>query len=753
MSIPPPCHEIAGFLERRMGEGRLVYARLEEHPDPEPGPSLEEAGLPGFLAERLKARGIRRLYRFQWEAYLSISSGRHTVIVSGTGTGKTEAFILPIIAGLEERPVSVNAVLIYPTKALARDQVPRIEALLPQAPGIYVGVYDGDTPERERRRMAEHPPPILVTNPDMIHYGLLHSERLRRLLSTARYIVLDEAHVYEGAFGSHVKAVLERLRFFMRHDPVFVASGATIGNPFELGRLLFGVDAHVIRGPMWRKGRACHLLVSTKGLSRWSFTARLASLLAERGLRILVFADSQQMAELIARIARRGYSVGFEVHRAGLMPENRRRVESRLRRGEIPGVVATPTLELGIDIGVLDAVVMASPPPSYAKYLQRAGRAGRRREGLVVTVLGDDPIDAYYERRPEEFFERRVEPTVMEPGNEEVLRLHAAAMLLERGWVDLGRVDERWVKAIRRLVSEGAAAVRGRRAYPVYREIKRILGEYGSLRGAGPQVAILDERGRSIGFRELPMALYDLHPSAIYLHGGRVYRVEELDLETRHARLRRLPDDFPFYTRPIYTVELEEFAAEENRIADGVPVSYGTARIKVSVEGYVLRSMDSRIAPLQQYFPSPITWSYGTKALLAVYPTLADRLGFERSASGIHAVEHVVISAARIVAGAGQTDLGGISYPSGHVVIYDSTPGGSGVAKLLYSRLEKAHRVAYDIVSKCTCEDGCPRCVFSPYCGNNNKMLSRRAAAEILGMVLSGRAEVSVSKPSGRPVA
>lgn len=751
------CSSIEDLFSRSLprrgaGESRIVYSRFEEHPDPEPGPSLVEAGLPSFLSEKLEKMGVRRLYRYQWEAYRAIRAGRHVVIVSGTGTGKTEAFILPILSAIDYGRGGVQALLIYPTKALARDQVSRIRMLLPDAPGAYVGVYDGDTPEAERRRMAEHPPPIMVTNPDMMHYGLMHSERFRRLIRTSRYIVLDEAHVYEGVFGSHVKAVIERMMYFLSSEPVFIASGATIGNPEELGALLFGRRPDVIRGPMWRRGSACRILLSAGGLSRWSFTAQVASLLARHGMRVLVFTDSQQMAELVARIARRSHGLGFEVHRAGLMPEDRRSVEEKLRRGVIPGVVATPTLELGINIGVLDAVVMASPPPSYAKYVQRAGRAGRRGLGVVATILGDDPIDAYYERNPREFFDREVEPTVMEPDNEEVLKLHAAAMMLERGWIDTRRIEGRWMPAIRLLISEGLAVQRGARVYPEYRGVRRMIAEHGSLRGAGPMVRIVAGR-RVIGFRELPMALYDLHPSAIYLHGGRLYRVEDLDLELRVARVRRIPEEIPFYTRPIYTVDLEDFRGVDERTADSVPVAYGDLKIRVSVEGYVIRSMDSRVPPAQQYFEEPISWSYRTKGILTVYPTLADRLGFERSMSGIHAVEHVVISAARIAAGAGQTDLGGISYPSGHVVIYDSAPGGSGVAKLLYKRLEKAHRIAYEIVSSCTCEDGCPRCVYSPYCGNNNKMLSRRAAVEILRSVLEAGEKPPLGSPSGKPVA
>ncbi len=756
-----PCTDIVEALSRRLAAEwrgtRIVYVRREVHPDPEPGPGLEEAGLHPSVAEALRRRGIERLYRFQWEAYRSIRGGRDTVIVSGTGTGKTEAFLLPILQEVMEEPgPGVKALVVYPTKALARDQLSRINSLIPGMLGLYAAVYDGDTPEQERRRISQHPPQILVTNPDMIHVGLVYSKRFRRLISTARYVVLDEAHVYEGALGSHVKAVLERLEHFLPRRPVYVASGATIGNPEELGELLFGSRPRVVKGPEWRRGEACHVLVSTGGYSRWSLAAYLAYRLNTLGLRVLVFTDSQQMAEVVARIARRSYGLPLEVHRAGLRPEERRRIEEGLRRGEVPGVAATPTLELGIDIGVLDAIVMAAPPPSYTKYLQRAGRAGRRgRPGIIVTLLGDDPIDTYYERRPAEFFERGLTPTLFEPDNEEILRIHAVAMLLERVWVLPDRLPERWRRIFEKLVKEGLARRRGRYIVADRREAYRLFKEHSSIRGAGPQVQIVDEgTGRVIGSRELPLALYDLHPDAVYLHGGRVYRVLSLDPRRLEARVARIADDHPFYTRPLYTVDVAEVSVLEKRVADGIPVAYVDAGLHISVDGYMLYSLGGE-KPLEKVlFPEPVTWSYRTRALIAVYPVLRD-LGPLRYMEAIHALEHTVISAARIVAGAGMTDLGGISYPSGHVVIYDSTPGGSGLARLLYRRLEEAHRVAREILAQCSCEDGCPRCVYSPYCGNNNRVLSRTAALRLVETVLRGVAapEAEVEEPLGAPVA
>ena len=729
---PPGADELLRCLSDRLssmtGGSRIIFVRREVVEEPEPGPRVEDAGLSELLVERLRARGIRRLYRFQYEALMAIRRGRDIFIVSGAATGKTEAFIIPLMdLALRE---GLRSLVVYPTKALARDQLSRFRAYSPPLV-LNMSVLDGDTPEKERSTIYASPPDILITNPDMIHFSLPRSARFRRLVRGFGALVLDEAHVYEGSFGSHVRMVLERLRRSTGRDMLFVASSATIGNPEELGQLLFGRPVEVITGQPRRKGIAYHALVSSGTSSRWTVASRLLYLLSRAGLRSLAFVDSQQMCEVVAKMAKRD-GVKVMVHRAGLLREERREVEEKLKSGELEGVVATPTLELGIDIGLLDAVVMVAPPPSFPRYLQRAGRAGRRgRPGYVFTILADDPIDAYYEREPERFFEQELTPVVFEPYNEEIMKVHILALAMERGGrLRLADLPDGWGKALGLCVKEGYAVVRGgwllltRRAY-------REFGYY-SLRSAGREVSIVDRgRGARIGSRSLPMALHDLHPGAIYLHQGRAYEVEELDLDRLVAYVRRLPEELPFYTRPIYEVSVSELSLEEGREADGVEVAYGSGLMTKTVLGYVIRYFYGEERPGEVLLEEPISWSFRTKLLVARYGEFVQP-------EAIHALEHVLIHAARPVAGAGLNDLGGVSYPTGHVVIYDATPGGSGLSKLLYRRLERAHRIAYDILAKCDCEDGCPRCVYDPFCGNNNRFLSRRGALELVKAVLAG---------------
>ncbi|RLG80618.1 MAG: DEAD/DEAH box helicase, partial [Thermoprotei archaeon] len=719
---------------------RVVHVYVEEYGEPEPGPSVEELDIPQQLRSVLVKAGIKRLYRFQWEAFKKILAGKSIVITAGTGTGKTEAFLLPILKLIhEEKMDDPRAILVYPTKALARDQLKRISKYIGY--GYYTAaVYDGDTPRRVREKLSANPPDILITNPDMINLGLVLSPAIRRFIRNAEYLVFDELHVYEGVLGSHVKYIIDRIRRFKGvKQPVLIGSSATIGNSREFAETLFGLEVEVVEGPLRRRGRAIHAMISCGGLSRWTVTAALAAVLARKGYRFLVFTDSQQMAELVARMIRRSYGAEVYVHRAGLPAETRRAVESKLREGSIDGVVATPTLELGIDIGYLDAVVLASPPPSYAKYLQRAGRAGRRgRKGYVFMVLSDDPIDAYYERNPERYYRQEIPPSHLEPLNEEVLKIHLLALLLQQGKVKLSTIPRSWRRIVESLVYERLAAVTGYYVYPNTRLARRFFIKHSSIRGSGPLVAIVERSTNSvIGYRELPQALLDLHPEAVYYSFGRPYASTGIDLDKREAYVKPLPDDITYYTRPLYTVSLEDYAEIFTRTSRrGIPLIYAYVRLSLSVEGFVIKNYwEGERGGSKYWFSSPITYAYDTKATLIKYPENPE-WGLMENAEAFHAIEHVLISAARPVCGASLGDMGGFSYPSGDIVIYDAAPGGSGLARLLYERFEKAEEMAYEILRSCDCYDGCPRCIYSPYCGNNNQVLSRRKSYLVLSEVL-----------------
>ena len=739
-------------------KGRILHVHVEEQGDPDQGPSPWEAGLQEKLAEALEAYGIKRLYKFQYEALEAYRSGRDLVIAAGTGTGKTEAFMIPILEDVinagpgAPRPYAIVA---YPTKALARDQIVRMKTLAEGLLGIKVAVLDGDTPRSERNSIYADPPHILVTNPDMLHYGLIYSRHIRRLAAKARVLILDEMHVYNGVFGSHVKWVIYRVERL--GGKRLVGAGATIGNPRELGEKLFGREPVVIQGPSRRKGRAIHVLVEAGLGSRWTLAAGIIAVLVRHGLKVLSFVDSQQMAELIARIARRSYGVDVGVHRAGLPAEYRHKVEEDFREGRLRAVVATPTMELGIDLGDLDAVVMAHLPHSYSSYIQRAGRAGRRnRPGLIVTVLADDAIEAYFARRPKEFFSQKPSPSYIEPGNPEIARTHLVALALQEGLLDLESLPKELAKVVGEAEALGLIKEAHGKLYPNWKKARSYIDSQGGLRTAGPRVSII-EGEKEIGYREMPAALYDLYPGAIYYHAGRTYLSVELDLESYKAKVRRVGGSINFYTKPLYTVDVVEILPLEKRTLGPLTLTYSEVKLVVMVTGYIVREEFTGRKLSTVDYKEPITWSFRTKAVVTRYPNPGIKSP-TALVSGYHALEHALIAAARPVVGAADTDLGGISYPSGHIVIYDSVPGGHGASRLVFERLEKIHEIAAGILAECDCEDGCPKCVFSPYCGNNNMFLSRRNAYAILQAVerLARNKpgyRVREESPQGKPLA
>ena len=721
---------------------KITHVYTETALDPDFGSYVDDLPIQNKLKDALKSVGISRLYRYQEEALKKILDRKNIMIVSGTGTGKTEAFLLPL---LEFSLRGERSVLIYPTKALARDQLDRVLRFASKL-DIDVGVFDGDTPDKERERLYENPPSILITNPDMIHIGLQLSHRFRSLVRGADHFVFDEVHVYEGVFGAHLRMISDRLREFS--DYHVIASSATIGASPYLFEELFGVEGEIIQGTTRRKGVAFHVLLNIGSSSRWTISAYLSSYLMRNGLKTLIFVDSQQMAEVLGKMIRR-FGFDIPVHRAGINPEERIKIEEDLKSGKIMGVVATPTLELGIDIGDLDAVIMAEDPPSFSKYLQRAGRAGRRNKvGYIFTLLGEDPIDAYYNRKPEEFFNRKLTSLPFDITNKEVIKLHTASYIVEKGRVKISYLPTSWAKILDSL----PVKIIGEYVYSTPDLIRFARSK--TLRSTGPLVKIY-EGDKKIGERELPVALYDLYPEAIYLISKRTYIVEKIDLNTLVAKVRRTSDDIPYYTKPIYSTHLLSFKEIEKREVLGIPLSYGEAEILVSVDGYAVYNLfGNKNKPKEEkYYQDPVTFSYVTKGIIIKHPILSEFNEFD-AIEAFHATEHVLISAARVTAGASMTDLAGISYPSGHVIIYDAIVGGSGVSKLLYDRLEDTYDIASDITGKCDCEDGCPKCIYSPYCGNNNKMLSRKKSFRLISYLKENRnaKESEKEDPFGNPI-
>lgn len=727
---------------------KVVYVHFEPPREPELGDPVEKTVSDSYLLEALKKRGITNLYKFQEEAINAIRNGKNTLIISGTGTGKTEAFLIPIIEDLLKEP-NARAVLVYPTKALARDQVERIQYYTSAVFGFRVGVYDGDTPDRERENLHSYPPKILITNPDMLHISLRKAGFLQEFLQETKYIVLDDAHIYSGVFGAHVYYILRRLKRIVKNEPVLVASSATIGNPEEFAEKILGENYTIVSAGATRRAPIYHVMLRPVLRSKLAESIYLLQLLSSRKLKTLLFVDSHKVAESVSLLAKQA-GVKVEVHRAGLLPEHRKRVEEKLKKGEIDAVVATPTLELGIDIGELDAVIMHNIPPTYSKYLQRAGRVGRRgKTGYVFLILGDDPISSYYERNPQEFYTQVSDPVFLDPANEEVVRVHLVAMSLDSPF-KLEELTTFEREVCKRMEEEGYLKKDINGYYQPTLKGLRFLRSRENIRGVGEQIKIVTDTGKVLGYREYPQAIKELFPGAIYLHAGTPYI--SLGIKKGKAVVKLLPVKMPpVTTSPLYYTYPYDGKVYLEREVMGIHVRYLDLTIEDHVYGYVTKTFPEGQVVSQKLLEDELTYSFKTKGILLEFPPKQEWTDIQ-NAEAFHAIEHALIFAGQMIVGASQTDMGGISFPTGQIYIYDAFPGGSGVTKQLFYKLEEALKRAYNIVSKCNCEDGCPRCIYSPYCGNNNQILSRRKAESVLKEVLSLKILRKPVQRTGTPI-
>jgi len=720
----------------RLGRS-VIYSWVEEPKIPELGPFVKDVDIDESLKLALYDRGINRFYDFQWKSFQLIKDGRDVVIVSGTGMGKTEAFLIPILDSIIKEPESgINALILYPTKALTADQLGRIQFYISRSLGLNVEIYDGDTTESERRRIFTHPPKILLSNPDMIHYSL-SVPRFKEIISNVRFIVFDEMHVYNGVFGNHVAYLIRRLTRLLDNVQL-IGSTATIGNPKSFASMLFGRDVSVIESP-GRRGRLTHIMVKSDERSRHTEVLRIVKNLMNLNLKTLIFGDSHRTVEYLAFLSRR-YGINVAVHRAGLSREERRKVEMMLKTGELKSVIATPTLELGIDIGDLDAVVLDGIPPTYTRYIHRAGRCGRHHEGYVIMVLGEDPIGSYYARKPNEYYSQHPDELPLDLTNDDVQKHQILSAVIDKPLKEHETLFDK--DLINDLINHGLLIKRGKTYYPTPAGKKLFYKT--SIRGSSDKVIIVNEKDdQEIGERELPIALSELHPEAIYFHGGRIYRVVDLNLSERPFRaiVTQLPSNFEFYTIPLRSSIPYNFKLLEERVFLDGKIFYGQIEIENNVYGYVMKRLFTNEVIDEKILEKPVSYRFRTKGLILRLQGYNDWSDIWLG-EAFHAIEHTLISSAQMVVGAGFGELGGISTPEGLIIIYDGAQGGSGLSKLLLKRFDLAFQRTFQIISTCDCEDGCPKCIYSPYCGNNNHVLSRKKAFKIMDGLLNKELKV-----------
>jgi DEAD/DEAH box helicase domain-containing protein len=707
------------------------------------------------LSEALRKMGASRLYSHQLEAYERVQAGGNVVVATATASGKSLCYKIPTFQNVLGCTKS-RAVFLYPTKALAQDQLGKIKAF--GLRGVHPATYDGDTPHALRadiRRRAN----ILLTNPDMLNIGILpNHEAWADFLRNLEIVAVDEAHVLRGVFGSHVAAVLRRLRrVAMLHggDPRFVLTSATIANPQELAESLTGLPFVLVDNDGASTGerrvifRNPPLLDKEKGERRSLLTegALVFANLVSQGVRTIAFARTRKAAELIYRYAADRLGVDgarrISPYRAGYTPKERREIEGRLFRGDLLGVVSTNALELGVDVGALDAVVCCGYPGSVASIWQQWGRAGRGKDpALAVYIPGRDSLDQFLFENPPRVLGRRVEAARVTMENPYILGPHLLAAAHE---APLDADDEAYFGPAYRSVAKAMmddralASSGGRLVYVRGDNPARNI----SLRSASSEtVLIADGEGELIGTAEATRAPSELHPGATYLHRGTAYEVESLDLRSHRAVARRVPNRY--YTRPRVETDVEVLEEIEKRnLANGAVLHWGRVRTTDSVTYFkkVRVADDKEVGVYPLDLPDVIL---ETQALWVTLPPLPRdaRPSFESFGGALHAGEHGMIGLLPLFAMCDRADIGGLStavhrqsrLPT--VFVYDGYPGGVGISRRGYDAFESLARDTLGVIVRCPCERGCPACIQSPKCGNWNEPLSKDGAVSLLRYVL-----------------
>lgn len=749
--------ELLAFLKEQFhnpdgspDRSRIVHV---EHIPARPGEyASEELPLHPHLLERLHALGIGKLYTHQAAAITNALAGRHIIVTSGTASGKTLCFNLPVLHTLLSFP-QARALYLYPIKALAQDQQGKLDdfGLFPR---IRYAVYDGDTPRHERSaiRKAAH---IVLTNPDMLHMGILpYHTGWAQFLRNLKYVVIDEIHTYRGVFGCHVAQILRRLRRICSQygsNPVFITTSATVGNPHELMELLTGLDAEVLDWDGAPRGSRTFAfwnppLLGETGERRSIHVeaAQILTGLVRAGARTLLFAGARKSAELIAKYTRDAlaaedpeYRQSIAVYRAGYTPQERRSIEQGLFEGRLRGVAATSAMELGVDVGWLDATVLAGYPGTVTAAWQQAGRAGRgMRDALSILVARDDPLDQYLMRHPEYFFGRPRERCIVDPWNPRILAQHLVCAASEKPVAssDLALFGEGATQVLQSLQAEGCVVFRNGAWYSAEPENPARSVNIRSASSNTYEIREGSASGPVIGVIEAERVYQTAHPGAVYLHQGDTYLVDVLDEAMRVVVVHR--EDLPYYTDPLESVRIAVLKERVTRPLPHAQAGFGDVLVTSQVTGFTTRELRSGrmlgLAALE--LPEQ---SFETEALwIKPLPAIADRVvqANRDLAGALHAAEHASIGMMPLLAICDRWDLGGVSSPvhpdaQGPVIfIYDAYPGGVGITKAAYTRLEELLRAVADQIRSCPCEDGCPSCVQSPKCGNNNQPLDKHGA-------------------------
>jgi DEAD/DEAH box helicase domain-containing protein len=727
-----------------------VYAEIPASVDPK-------------LRDMLARRGIRSLYSHQAEALALIAEGRNTVVVTPTASGKTLCYNLPVLNQVLRDP-GARAMYLFPTKALAEDQLHEFQSAVEETGGdIRAFTYDGDTPQDARKAIRQRAN-VVLTNPDMLHTGILpHHTRWAKLFENLRFVVIDELHSYRGVYGSHLANILRRLHricAFYGSKPQFIACSATIANPLELAEALTGEPFAMVDrsgAPAGEKYFVCYnppVVNRQLGIRRSYIneTRRIALDFIDNGQQTLVFANNRLATEILVTYLKdavdRTQPAGETVrgYRGGYLPRERREIERKLRGGEIKAVVATNALELGIDIGSLDAVVMAGYPGTIASTWQRAGRAGRRQSAsAAVLVASSAPLDQYVIEHPDYFFGQAPEHAYINPDNLEILIAHlkcAAFELPLREGEKFGGPD---TAALCQFIEETGFMHRSAGAW--HWTSDTYPADATSLRAVtSDNFVVVDITGEPNVIAEVSFttALTTLHEKAIYLHEARQYHVERFDYDQRKAYVRRVSCDY--YTDAIDYTQVKVLEQFQSAALAGAAKAYGDVRVNRQIVGfkkikfYTLENVGAgNLSMPEQEMHTTAFWLHFPAPFLAQF---ADLSPTERQ-NGLSGVGNALRTVAALVLMCDPRDLGvafteeiagGLDAFEPNLYLYDNYPGGVGQSTPLFQKAESLLDQAAGLIASCPCEAGCPSCVGpAGEIGERGKYAAQQILAALLG--------------------
>lgn len=773
--------------ETRSGDALAAGLGLDDHHlrryawPARPGRTIDwPSWVPGELIEGFRAAGIDAPWRHQAEAAEAAVAGRHVMLATGTASGKSLGYLLPVLAAtyggadaigprppgdrpagsgpLDDPSMGLGAVgprlhtalYLSPTKALAHDQFRAARALGPR--GWHVATLDGDT-EPAARDWVRDWGAYVLTNPDMLHHSVLpQHQRWAPLLRRLRYVVVDEAHRYRGVFGAQVAAVLARLRRLVHHygaDPVFVLAAATTAEPVESAARLLGVESErIVVVDADHSARPARNLVIVEPTGRADeLTAELLRRCVDSGRQTLAFTRSRRSAESVAVRARQlgtGDRARIESYRAGYLPQDRRAIEDGLRSGDIRGVASTNALELGVDIVGLDAIVIDGFPGTRSSFWQQAGRAGRRdTDALVVLVPGRHPLDRLLFEHPEALVDRPVEATVLHPANPYVLgpQLLAAAEELPLRELDALYFGSSTAALVTDLARSGALRHRPNGWYVTATgsAARRI-----DLRAAGTRVDLVEQgTGRIVGVVDAGTADLCAHEGAVYVHRGDTYLCEPADDGEPEVFVRRA---WPGYvTSPGRDSAIRIIDEQDRRRVGAGCLGMGPVEVRSRVTGYLRRDPETGTVwdhtPLD--LPERVVRTTGVWWTLdaALVP---EEVGLTQLAAGAHAAEHAWLNLLPAYAPCDPWDISGasaVAHPDTGlltVIVHDTTPGGAGFAEHGFAVAEQWLAAAAESAATCDCPNGCPGCVVSACCSTTGRPLDKATAGFLLDL-LTGR--------------